>query len=141
MTTILGSDGCDLSQGLSKSMDLWDAVSIEGEHFRLEDFILRAKQGEQIRATVVMRRQSIAIAVHPSMSEEGRPEVNGYLLMGDYRFAVNGKRHKVSKVYAFGILERSPRAAKLNQNIANERLKTDCRRLRDAGIAVEVKTS
>jgi hypothetical protein len=59
--------------------------------------------------------------------------------MGEYIFRVGGEVQNVTKVYMFGSLESSQDVTKVDRNIANERLKMDYKRLRDANITFEEK--
>ena len=111
----------------------------QDELVMLEDFIGLAKDGEDVRVSVELRKQYIPVKVHPAHTEEGKRETESYLLLGDYTCSVGEEVHKVPKVYVFGSAEESLEAGKMHQNIANERLKRDYRRLREAKIKVEEK--
>jgi hypothetical protein len=106
---------------------------------RLEDLIALAREGEKVLAEVTLRKQLVTQKVHPEETEEMRPDVNMYLLIGDYTFKVGKDVKQVSKVYLYGSAEESMTAAKVDTNIANERLKMDYRRLRAANISFEEK--
>jgi hypothetical protein len=108
----------------------------QDELVMLEDFIRLAKEGGDVRVSVELRKQYIPGKVHP---EEGKSETESYLLVGDYTCSVREEVHKVPKVYVFGSAEESLNAAKIHKNIANERLKRDYSRLREAKIKVEEK--
>ena len=105
----------------------------------LEDFIRLAKEGKDVRLSVELRKQYIPGKVHPTHTEEGKSETESYLLIGDYTCSVGEEVHKVPKVYVFGSAEESLKTAKVHKNIANERLKRDYSRLREAKIKVEEK--
>jgi hypothetical protein len=111
----------------------------QDELVMLEDFIQLAKEGGDVRVSVELRKQYIPGKVHPAHTEEGKSETESYLLIGDYTCSVREEVHKVPKVYVFGSGEESLKAAKMHQNIANERLKRDYNRLREAKIKVEEK--
>jgi len=105
----------------------------------LEDFIRLAKEGEDVRVSIKLRKLNIPATVHPAHTEEGKSETESYLLIGDYTCSVREEVQKVPKVYMFGSADESLKAAKMHKNIANERLKRDYRRLREAKIKVEEK--
>ena len=111
----------------------------QNELVMLEDFIRLAKEGEDVRVSVELRKEYIPVKIHPAHTEEGKSETESYLLIGDYTCSVGGEVHEVPKVYVFGSAEESLETGKMHQNIANERLKRDYRRLRDAKIKVEEK--
>ena len=111
----------------------------QDELVMLEDFIQLAKDGEDVSVSVELRKQYIPVKIHPAHTEEGKSETESYLLIGDYTCSVGGEVHEVPKVYVFGSAEESLETGKMHQNIANERLKRDYRRLRDAKIKVEEK--
>ena len=111
----------------------------KAEFARLEDFIHLAEQGGDVQLQVELRRQAIKQKVHHGETEHGEGEINAYLLIGDYTFRMEGDRYKVSKIYMLGSAEEPAEAARLNSNIANERLKMDYQRLTGAGITFSAK--
>ena len=111
----------------------------QDELVMLEDFIQLAKEGEDVSVSVELRKQYIPVKVHPAHTQEGKSETESYLLVGDFTCSVGEEVHKVPKVYVFGSAEESLEAGKMHKNIANERLKRDYRRLRDAKMKVEEK--
>ena len=111
----------------------------QDELVMLEDFIRLAKEGEDVQVTVELRKQNLPVKVHPAHTEEGKGETESYLLIGDYTCRVREEVREVPKVYMFGSADESLHAAKLHKNIANERLKRDYNRLREAKIKVEEK--
>lgn len=111
----------------------------KGKFVRLEDFIFLAKEGKNVRVEIELRKQLAKQKVHPEETEEMKGEIDTCLLIGDYTFRVEGEVQNVSKVYMFGFLEEFLSATKTDKNIANERLKMDYRRLKDANIPVEEK--
>lgn len=117
---------------LRKRLTLHNAV-------RLEDFIAMAGKGHKVRAEIELAKQHIKQKAHPDETEEGRTEVEGYLLIGDYTFKVEEESRKVLKVYIMGFAKESVDIARLNKVIANDRLKMDYERLRAANIEFETK--
>jgi hypothetical protein len=111
----------------------------KAEFARLEDFIHLAEQGKDVRLQVELRRQAIKQKVHHGETEQGEGEISAYLLIGEYNFRMEGDRYRVSKIYMLGSAEESAEAARLNSNIANERLRMDYQRLTGAGITLSAK--
>ncbi len=101
---------------------------------RLEDYILLASQGGEVRAQVELRRQPIKQKVHPEETPDMSDEIAMYLLMADYTLTADGRTSKVSKVYMLGSEEESLDSARINRNIATERLKMDYRRLEEGNV-------
>ncbi len=106
---------------------------------RLEDFINFAREGKAIHMEIELRKERISQKVHPEETEEMKDEIPMYLLVGDYTLKVEGETQSISKVYVFGSMGESLVASSGNKNIANQRLKMDYQRLRDADIMVEEK--
>ena len=114
------------------------AESLEVARFnRLEDFVALAKEGKEVRAEIQLKKRQVSQSVHPGETEEMKGEIEMYLLIGDYTFKVGKDVGRVSKIYVFGSMGESMTAAKENRNIANERLKMDFRRLREAKVTFE----
>lgn len=109
------------------------------ELVRIEDFIALAREGNQVNASIELRKQLVSQKVHPEETEEMKGEIDMYLLFGDYTFTVGKDVKKVSKIYMYGSSEESLNDSKVNKSIANERLKMDCKRLSDAKIIFEEK--
>jgi hypothetical protein len=106
---------------------------------RLEDCIALAMAGKIVHADIELGKQLVREKVHPEETEEMKAEIDMYLLVGDYTFNIEGEACNVSKVYMFGSLEESLDAAKVDKSVANERLKMDYLRLRDANVTIEEK--
>jgi hypothetical protein len=114
-------------------------VSGKDELLRIEDFIAVAKEGKDVAVTVDLRKQAVSQKVHPGDTEESKGELDMYLLLGDYTFKIGKWEKLVSKVYMYGSAEEPLNDTKVNKSIANERLKLDYQRLRDANINFEEK--
>ena len=106
---------------------------------RLEDFISLAGKGEEIDLTVTLNKQLFTRKFDSYTMGEPEDEIDMYMLAADYVFIVEGKRHEVIKFYAFGMEGESPSAARREINIANERLKMDYKRLKDAKVVFSEK--
>jgi hypothetical protein len=114
-------------------------VSGKDELFRIEDFIALAKEGKDVAVAVDLRKQAVSQKVHPGDTEESKGELDMYLLFGDYTFRIGSLKKLVSKVYMYGSTGESLSDAKINKSIANERLKMDYQRLKNANIHFEEK--
>jgi hypothetical protein len=112
----------------------------KGELVMLEDFIRLAKEGKNVQVSVEVRKEIIGPKAQARVTEQGSGEVNNYLLIGDYTCSVEREVHQVSKVYIFfGSDKESLTATRVHKEIANERLKRDYQRLKDANINIEEK--
>jgi hypothetical protein len=114
-------------------------VSEIGDYGRIEDFIALAKEGKDVQVSIELKKQVVAQKVHPGDTEDMKREIDMYLLIGAYTFSVGRDVKQVSKVYVYGSLDEPPGIFLANINIANARLRSDYRRLRDANIKVEEK--
>jgi hypothetical protein len=110
-----------------------------GELMRIENFIDLAKKGKDVRLEIELKKQVVSQKLHPGDTEEEKRQIDMYLLMGNYMFAVDGNVNKVSKVYVYGSAEESLHTLKINIYIANERLKMDYKRLKEVDIEFEEK--
>jgi len=115
------------------------AIHDEGKPMRLEDFIARARGGEKIGLTVRLQKQSFAQPVPPLHATGMKSERELYLLVGEFLFRAAADMVPVSKVYAYGFPGEPDHNAQVNAGIANERLKVDYERIREAGIEFEPK--
>jgi hypothetical protein len=106
---------------------------------RLEDFISIASRGDEVELTVLLEKRFFTRKFAPYTMGEPEDEIDMYMLAADYVFIVEGKRHEVIKFYAFGMEGESPSAARREINIANERLKMDYKRLKDANVVFSEK--
>jgi hypothetical protein len=101
---------------------------------RLEDFMFLAIRGEKIDLTVTLNKQILRRKFDPYTKGDPEDEIDMYILSADYLFVVAGKTMKVTKYYVSGIEGESLIATKNNIYVANERLKMDYKRLREAEI-------
>jgi hypothetical protein len=101
---------------------------------RLEDFISLARKGEKVDLTVTLNKQIFTRKFYPLSTGASEDEIDMYMLTADYAFLVEGKTYEVTKFYASGIEGESLNETKRNVYVANERLKMDYKRLRDAKI-------
>jgi hypothetical protein len=106
---------------------------------RLEDVVHLARAGKDVKVEVTLRKEIVAQKVHPEETETMKGEMNMCLLIGDYTCRVGDAEMNVSKVYMYYSAEERKEASRVDRNIANERLKMDYKRLKDAKIEFEEK--
>jgi len=106
---------------------------------RLEDSISISRKGEKVDLTVTLDKQILTRKFDPYTMGDPEDEIDMYILSADYLFVVGGEVKEVTKYYVSGIEGESPGMTKRNIYIANERLKMDYRRLREAKIIFEEK--
>lgn len=103
---------------------------------RLEDFISLAQKGEKIKASISLKEMLAAQKVHPGNTDDMDTDVEMYILIGEFTFSLVGSEKKISKSYIFGSNE-SNTEKPLEKKIANQRLKKDYKRLKEAGIELK----
>ena len=101
---------------------------------RLEDFISIARKGEKVDLSVVLNKRIFTRKFDSYTMGDPEDEIDMYILSADYLFVVAGKTMEVIKYYVSGIEGESLIAKKNNIYVANERLKMDYKRLREAKI-------
>jgi hypothetical protein len=107
---------------------------------RLEDLIGLAISRNKGQFKVNLRKEIVKERILPEESDNLKVERDWYLLMADFSIVGLGdKRRIVTKVYAFGDADETDMEEQVIRIIANERLKMDYQRLRDAGIEYEEK--
>ena len=106
---------------------------------RLAYFIDLAKNGEKVSVQVVLRSQGVAQKVHPDETDDQTGDADMYLLVADFLCESDGLVSTVSKIYVYGAISESVAAGRVNRGVANERLKMDYKRLKEAGIDFEKK--
>jgi uncharacterized protein YecE (DUF72 family) len=109
----------------------------EGKIPILNDFIRLANEGKDVKVGVALRKEMFVQKAHPLDTEEKRGEIDVYFLIADFTCDVQGEVYKVSKVYIFGTAGESMNTARFHKLIANDRLKRDYQRLKDAKIRVQ----
>jgi hypothetical protein len=112
----------------------------KGYQERLEDFISFAKSVKPGQIEVNLHKEVIKQLTHPEETDNLKVEKDLYLLMADFTMTgAPGERQEVAKVYAFGAINETEVEEKVIRNIANERLKIDYQRFRDAKIEYQEK--
>jgi hypothetical protein len=111
-----------------------------GRKERLEDFIDLAKKGKKVRVKVHLRKEIVKQMGHPEETDNMSVEMDMALLVGDFvPVGLQGEDRMVTKVYGIASINETEIDEKIIRNIANERLKTDYKRLKDGRIEVEEK--
>jgi hypothetical protein len=109
--------------------------SKKGYMERLEDLIALAISRNKGQFEVSLRKETVKQDTLPEEADIQKTRKNWYLLMADFALTGSGGDiHTVTKVYAFGDINESGAEEKVIRSIANERLKMDYQRFRDAGI-------
>ena len=101
---------------------------------RLDDFITIARKGKEVELTIVLDKRIFKRKFAPSTMGDPGDEIDTYILAANYVFVVEGKIREFTKFYAFGVEGDSPSAVQREIDVANERLKMDYKRLREAKI-------
>lgn len=109
----------------------------EGKVPILKDFICLANEGKDVKVEIALRKEMFIQKVHPLETEEKRGEIDAYFLVADFTCDVQGEVYKVPKIYIFGTAGESLNTARFHKLIANDRLKRDYQRLKDANIRVQ----
>jgi len=111
-----------------------------GDKGRLEDFIVIAESGITVQIEVKLRRLIAGPEGPPEEADFMADDTEVYLLIGDYTVeGIGEEKQIISKVYILGATAESPVASSRNKDIANQRLKMDYGRLKDAGIKFKEK--
>jgi hypothetical protein len=106
---------------------------------RLEDFISLAGKGEEIDLTVALNKQIFTRKFDPYTMGDPEDEIDMYILSANYVFVVKGKTNEIKKFYVSGIEGESLDMTRQHIYVANERLRMDYKRLREAKIVFEEK--
>jgi len=109
----------------------------ESKPNRLEDFIGLGRRGEKVGLAIELRKNLFRQKVHPEETDDMNIDKDMYFLIGDFNFTCPGQMATISKVYVLGSLGESATEGQVNRHVANERLKMDYRRLKEANIAFE----
>jgi len=109
----------------------------EEKAIRLEDFINRSRRGDKTSLEVQLTKRDLIQQVPPQHATGMKAERELYFLAADFLFGAGGSIVTISKVYAYGMPGEPETVEQTNRSIANERLKMDYRRLKDAGIAFQ----
>jgi hypothetical protein len=114
--------------------------SKKGYMERLEDLIALAISRNKGQFEVKLRKEIVKQDTLPEEANKQKPGKNWYLLMADIALkGSGGEIRTVTKVYAFGDINETGAEEKVIRSIANERLKMDYQRFRDAGIEFQEK--
>jgi vacuolar-type H+-ATPase subunit B/Vma2 len=114
--------------------------SKKGYMERLEDLIALAIFRNKGQFEVKLRKEIVKQDTLPEEADKQKARKNWYLLMADFALVGSGGEIRtVTKVYAFGDINETGADEKVIRSIANERLKMDYQRFRDAGIEYQEK--
>jgi len=114
--------------------------SKKGYMERLEDLIALAISRNKGQFEVKLRKEIVKQDTLPEEADKQKARKNWYLLMADFALVGSGGEIRtVTKVYAFGDINEPGAEEKVIRSIANERLKMDYQRFRDAGIEYQEK--
>jgi hypothetical protein len=127
----------ELQEGLSGIEEYWPWPAADPEYPRLENYIVLAKKGESIRASIELSKQTIKMGVATNGESGPGIEMEAFLLLGTYRFILGGEVRSVSKVYALCAGQGGIEEEKRDKKVADERLRMDYKRLKEAGIEIE----
>jgi hypothetical protein len=106
---------------------------------RLAYFIDRAKSGRKVTVEVVPRKQFVEWPAHPDETDDMTGITRTYLLLADFICECDDDVATISKIYVYGFASEPVEARRVNASVANERLKMDYQRLKDASIMFEEK--
>ena len=106
---------------------------------RLEDLITIARKGKKVELTVELDKQVYTRKFAPHTMGDSGDEIDMYIFAANYVFVIEGKIHEFTKFYASGVEGEAPSAVQREIDVANERLKMDYKRLRDANIIFSEK--
>ncbi len=114
--------------------------SKKGYMERLEDLIALAISRNKGRFEANLRKEIVKQDSLAEKADKQKARKNWYLLMIDFALVGSGGENRtVTKVYAFGDINETGAEEKVILNIANERLRMDYQRFRDAGIEYQEK--
>jgi len=109
--------------------------SKKGYMERLEDLIALAISRNKGQFEVKLRKEIVKQDTLPGEADTQKAGKNWYLLMADFALTGSGGEIRTAtKVYAFGDINETGAEEEVIRSIANERLKMDYQRFRDAGI-------
>ena len=114
-------------------------IQHENRMNRLAYFINRAKSGKKVTVELVLRKQFVEWPAHPDETDDMTGITRTYLLLGDFICECEDEVSTISKIYVYGFVAEPVEAGKVNTSVANERLKMDYQRLKDASIMFEEK--
>ncbi|MDX9786472.1 MAG: hypothetical protein RBT11_06840 [Desulfobacterales bacterium] len=110
-----------------------------GSKERLDNFINRAKSGQTVKLQIKVYRNLIKQVNQSEATDDIDIETDRCLLMADFTSTrrAQEKSDTVTKVYAVCPINESDVDDRTTRHIANERLKMDYARLKDANILFE----
>ena len=114
------------------------AIGFQG---RLDDYIKLAKSGKSIRLQTRLYRKWFKEVSHSNATDDLDIEMDKCLLMADFSpiNAEQGMPEKITKAYMISAINENEIDDKTTCHIANERLRMDYTRLKEADILIEEK--
>jgi len=114
------------------------AIGFQG---RLDDYIKLAKSGKSIRLQTRLYRKWFKEVSHSNATDDLDIEMDKCLLMADFSpiNAEQGMPEKITKAYMISTINENEIDDKTTCHIANERLRMDYTRLKEADILIEEK--
>ena len=111
----------------------------DGLKDRLDDFIKLAGSGQPIQLEITLRRDIVKHVSQAESTDDINIETDLALLMADFKTAydIADGPEMVSKVYAIGPVNENEIDAKTTRQIANQRLRLDFDRLKEASVSFE----
>lgn len=106
---------------------------------RLDDFIKQAQSGQPVQLEIKTHRDIVKHVSQSESTDDINVETDMALLMADFKTADSeaGGPDMVTKVYAIGAINASEPDAKTTSHVANQRLRMDYARLKEANIKFE----
>jgi hypothetical protein len=106
---------------------------------RLDDFIKIARSGKSVQLEIKTHRDIVKHVSQSESTDDINVESDMALLMADFKMVpfTPGDPKMVSKVYAIGNINASEPDAKTTSHVANQRLRMDYARLKEANINFE----
>ena len=110
-----------------------------GRKERLEDLIKLANSGKQVKVLVELYTRDVKQLGHTEETDDVIEELDMSLLIADFiPIGLEGET-RVTKVYEVCPIDEKEMDCMISKNIANERLKMDYKRLKEAKIEFEEK--
>jgi hypothetical protein len=106
---------------------------------RLDDFFKLAGSGQTVELEIKLHRDIVKQVSQAESTDDINIETDMSLLMADFKTAqgITGGPEMVSKVYAIGPVNENDIDDKTTRHVANQRLRMDFARLKEANVKFE----
>lgn len=106
---------------------------------RLDDFLKLAGSGQTVELEIKLHRDIVKHVSQSDSTDDINIETDMALLMVDFKMGhgISGGPEMVSKVYAIGPVNENEIDAKTTSHVANQRLRIDYDRLKEAEVKFE----